>query len=118
MVNLDLGFWKSLALYCSSGIGGLAFLMAEKALIQGRAYYSVCGSSACVYGCLGYEFYQIVTRITRFKKTAKNTEVQLSVLIYSLISTIVQCTMVDGGSVGHFAHLGGFITGFLFAHYW
>ena len=130
MVERALGGKRFLILYLLAGLGG-SFLhigvdyvkVLNLGCVNCQPYYNLIntgalGASGCVLGV-------VVAFITMFPKEKlmvfpipipiKAMYLGIGVVAYSLFAGLTDTTP---GGIGHFAHLGGAIVGFLMIHYW
>jgi len=130
MVESALGGRRFLTLYLLAGLGGSLLHMGVdyiKVLSMGcvncQPYYDLIrtgalGASGCVFGV-------VVAFITMFPREKlilfpipipiKAMYLGLGLVAFSLIAGVTDTTP---GGIGHFAHLGGAIVGFIMIHYW
>jgi membrane associated rhomboid family serine protease len=129
-VERALGGKRFLVLYLLAGLGGSLLHMGVDYIkflnlgcVNCPAYYQLLntgalGASGCVLGV-------VVAFITMFPREKlilfpipipiKAMYLGLAVVGYSLFAGLTDTTP---GGIGHFAHLGGAIVGFLMIHYW
>ena len=118
--RLGIGL-HTIGLYFTSGLGGALFLIASKLPSANNTRYIVTGNSACLYGFIGFESTMLARDLFSglqkpYKQPAKskNREFQVATLIYSILSSFMQLWVCESDSIGHLAHLGGFLTGAMY----
>jgi len=129
-VERALGSKRFLILYLIAGFGGSLLHMGVDYIqflnigcTNCKPYYDLIntgalGASGCVFGV-------VVAFITMFPKEKlmifpipipiKAMYLGIGVVAYSLFAGITDTTP---GGIGHFAHLGGALVGFIIIHYW
>ncbi len=130
MVERTLGAKRFLILYLLAGLGGSLLHMGvdyveflKIGCVNCKAYFDLIntgalGASGCVLGV-------VVAFITMFPREKlilfpipipiKAMYLGLAVVGYSFFAGITDTTP---GGIGHFAHLGGALVGFIMVHYW
>ena len=118
--RLGLGL-HTIGLYFTTGLGGAVFLIASKLPTAKNTRYIVTGNSACLYGFIGFESTMLARDlISGLQKPckqppkSKTREFEVATLIYSIVSSLMQLWVCESESIGHFAHLGGFLAGALY----
>lgn len=110
-LEVRLGGRDFLILYFAAGITGALFSLIEFITPLGSPYNPIVGASGAVFGVmLGYAYYWPRDRI--FIWGILPVEARLFVGVMTAVSLYFGYR--GGGGVAHFAHLGGFLGGYLY----
>lgn len=124
-VEAAAGARKLLALYL---IGGLASVGGHYALGVGfhpnLADQALVGASGAISALVGYfalRFYRARLRFVSFTRAGALVPIWLAVLawaIWQAVGATIGASHFEGGPIGYWAHLSGFLAGLLIAAFW